>query len=312
MILCLSASPALDVTYWVDRLTAGTTHRVRETAQRPGGKAINVARLLHSLDENVRLLTTAGGDTGAELVAGLTRYGIPHDVLPTASATRRTVAVVDQTTAAVTMFNEPAWIDDWPHFVGVAAELIPRADVVVISGVLPGGAPVDGFAQLIRTAREHERPVVLDTSGPALVAALEARPTIVKPNADELLDCSDETDPILAARDIAERWGVTVVASLGSDGLVAFQDGAAWRATPARVLAGNPTGAGDAVVAGLARGLRAGIPVGSLLTDCVALASAAVQSDTAGDFDPLDYERELANQGEAVLETGQAMGQVGR
>ena len=311
MILCLSASPALDVTYWVDRLTTGNTHRVRETAQRPGGKAINVARLLHTLGENVRLLTTAGGDTGAELVAGLTRYGIPHDVVSTAHATRRTVAVVDQETAAVTMFNEPAWVDDWPHFIRVAAELIPRADVVVISGVLPGGAPVDGFAPLIQIAREHGRPVVLDASGPALLAALDAGPTIVKPNADELRDCSDETDPLLAARDIAARWGVTVVASLGADGLVGIEDGATWRATPARVLTGNPTGAGDAVVAGLARGLRADMPLRAMLTDCVALASAAVLSDTAGDVDLLDYERELSSQGEAVVST-ESVGGVGR
>lgn len=311
MILCLSASPALDVTYWVDRLTAGSTHRVRETAQRPGGKAINVARLLLTLGEKVHLLTTAGGDTGSELVAGLTRYGIPHDVVPTASATRRTVAVVDQANAVVTMFNEPAWIDDWPHFLRVAAELIPRADVVVISGTLPGGAPVDGFAQLIRIAGEHDRAVVLDASGPALVAALEARPTIVKPNADELRDCTDEADPVQAAREIAERWDVTVVASLGAQGLVAVQHGAVSRATPARVLAGNPTGAGDAVVAGLARGLRAGVSIGPMLADCVALASAAVLSDTAGEFDPLDYERAPSSQGDTVVST-QSIGGVVR
>lgn len=311
MILCLAASPALDVTYWVDRLTAGATHRVRETAQRPGGKAINVARLLHLLGENVHLLTTAGGDTGAELMAALARLGIPHDVVPTAGATRRTVAVVDRSSGAVTMFNETARVDDWPHFVRVAAQLIPRADVVVLSGVLPGGAPVDGFGQLIQIARDHDRPVILDASGPPLLAAMEARPTIVKPNADELRDCSRQADPVLAAREIAERWDVTVVASLGADGLVAIQDGTAWRAVPPRELAGNPTGAGDAVVAGLARGLRAGVHVSETLADCVALASAAVLSATGGEIDPLDYERELSSQGGTVVIT-QSAGGVGR
>ena len=194
MILCVAASPALDVTYQVERLAVGATNRVRDggaaagrqghqrrAAAAPAGRGRPPAHHGRRRHRNRRWSP------------GLTGLGIPHDVVPTAGETRRTVAVVDEATGDVTMLNEPARVDDWPGFVARAAELIARADVVVISGSLPGGAPVDGFAELVRPAREHGRPVVLDTSGPALVAALEAGPTLVKPNADELRDCTDET-----------------------------------------------------------------------------------------------------------------------
>jgi tagatose 6-phosphate kinase len=97
-----------------------------------------------------------------------------------------------------------------------------------------------------------------------------------------------------AAQSIADRWQVTVVVSLGVDGLVAVDGDAQWRVTPARALTGNPTGAGDAVVSGLARGLRAGTDRAGLLADCVALASAAVLAPSAGELDLQDYQRESA------------------
>jgi tagatose 6-phosphate kinase len=291
MILCLCASPALDLTYRVGRLQVGGTNRVREVGQRPGGKAINVARLLHGLGEEVHLLTTAGGDTGATLATGLRANGIPHQLLPSSASTRRTVAVVDEATGHVTLLNEPAVLEDWPAFLAAAAEQIPAAEVVVISGRLPAGAPPDAFAQLTTIANGHDRPVVLDTSGPALPATLAAGPTVVKPNADELRECTGENDPVLAARLLADRWKVTVVASQGADGLIAVADGSTWRARPTRALSGNPTGAGDAVVAGVARGLRAGTGFESLLADCVALAEAAVRSDFAGDLDLEHYQQ---------------------
>jgi tagatose 6-phosphate kinase len=294
MILCVSASPALDLTYRVDRLVAGATNRVVDVQQRPGGKAINVARILHALGEDVQVLATAGGYSGAELAAALRAAGIRHELVPTAAATRRTVAIVDEAGGEVTMLNEPAVLDHWPAFLAAATAAIPVADVVVIGGRLPTGAPPDAFAELTRIAHSHDRPVVLDTSGPALRATLPARPTVVKPNADELRECTQEGDPVVAAHSLAAQWKVGVVASLGPDGLIAIDGDAAWRARPTTRLAGNPTGAGDAVVAGLARGLLAGRGLHATLADCVALAEAAVLAPSAGEIDLEHYRREAA------------------
>jgi tagatose 6-phosphate kinase len=293
MILCLCASPALDLTYRVGRLEVGGTNRVQEVRQRPGGKAINVARILEVLGEDAYLLTTAGGDTGAALAAGLRADGIPHQLVRSAAPTRRTVAVLDEATGHVTLLNEPAVLEDWPAFLAAAGEQIPAAEVVVVSGRLPAGAPTDAFAQLVAIATEHDRPVVLDTSGPALAATLAAGPTVVKPNADELWECTAEDDPVRAAWLLADRWKVTVVATQGADGLIAVNGESAWLARPTRALSGNPTGAGDAVVAGLARGLRAGTEFEPLVADCVALAEAAVLAESAGELDLEHYRQAI-------------------
>jgi fructose-1-phosphate kinase PfkB-like protein len=65
----------------------------------------------------------------------------------------------------------------------------------------------------------------------------------------------------------------------------AFTGDGAWRAVPPERVTGNPTGAGDAAVAALARGLVTGLPWPACLTDAVALSASAVARTLAGDID---------------------------
>lgn len=295
MILCVGLSPALDVTYRVPTLVPGATTRVASVETRPGGKAVNVARVLATLGVEVHLLGTAGGPTGAELARELDALDVPATLVPDTQETRRTVTVVadDGTT---TLLSEPARTDAWAALRSAAAELVPGCQALVLSGSLPAGAPADALAQLVELASGHGVPTVVDTSGAALRSVLAARPTLLKPNAEELAELSDEADPLVAVTALAATHGVGVVASLGPDGVAAAADGRSWTARPSEVVAGNPTGAGDALVAGLARYLagRDGGPLhdlGDALADGIALAVAAVHADVAGEVDP-DTHRE--------------------
>jgi tagatose 6-phosphate kinase len=61
------------------------------------------------------------------------------------------------------------------------------------------------------------------------------------------------------------------------------------------VEAVNPTGAGDAVVAGLTWGLVTGQPWPDRLRDAAALGTAAALAPVAGEFDPDEYTRLRSN-----------------
>jgi tagatose 6-phosphate kinase len=168
------------------------------------------------------------------------------------------------------------------------------ATVVVISGVMPDGLESAAIVELIGLARDAGRPCIVDTSGPALRTALEHGATLVKPNVDELTDLTGDLDPIRAATGLARTHHAVVVVSLGADGAVAVTDSGSWRARPRQAIRGNPTGAGDALVAGLARGIGRGRPWPDTLADSVALAAAAVRSPVAGEVDLRYYQQELA------------------
>jgi tagatose 6-phosphate kinase len=293
MILCVCLSPAVDVTYHVDHLHPSGTTRVSAMTERPGGKAVNVARVLHRLGEPTRLVAPAGGGTGNQLRRGLTGAGLDATLVATEHPTRRTVTVVPRDGTDPTTLVEPAALDCWPEILAAVDAALADADVLVVSGSVPDGVPADGLAVLVAAGRRRALPVVVDTQGPWLLSALAAGATVVKPNLHELAATTGDDDPVRAARTLATSSEATVVASLGADGVVAATATGVWEARPAAVLAGNPTGAGDALVAGLARELlrdpgAAGDPA-RLLHDAVALSAAAVLSPEAGDVDPAHH-----------------------
>ncbi|WP_328731728.1 1-phosphofructokinase [Streptomyces caniferus] len=297
MILTVTLNAALDITYRVPRLRPHATNRITEVSERPGGKGLNVARVLAALGHRTVATGFAGGGTGAALRALLAETEVTDALVPVGGATRRTVAVVDVSSGDTTQLNEPGPTvspAEWDTFLGTYRELLGEARAVALCGSLPPGVPVDVYARLTRAARSAGVPVLLDTSGEPLRRGLAARPDLAKPNADELAALTGSTEPLRAARDARRRGAHAVAASLGPDGMLAVTADGAWQAAPPRRIAGNPTGAGDSAVAGLLSGLVEGLPWPDRLTRAVALSAATVRAPAAGEFDAATYEELLS------------------
>ncbi|MEU8683888.1 1-phosphofructokinase family hexose kinase [Streptomyces sp. NPDC048611] len=296
MILTVTLNAALDITYRVPRLQPHTTHRITEVSERPGGKGLNVARVLAALGHRTVATGFVGGGPGDALRSLLAETGVTDALVPVGGATRRTVAVVDAATGDTTQLNEagptvsPA---EWDTFLGTYRELLADARAVALCGSLPPGVPVDVYARLTRAARGAGVPVLLDTSGEPLRRGLAARPDLAKPNADELAALTGSTEPLRAARDARRRGAHAVAASLGPDGMLAVTADGTWQATPPRRIPGNPTGAGDSAVAGLLSGLVEDLPWPDRLTRAVALSAATVRAPAAGEFDAATYDELL-------------------
>ncbi|WP_406254999.1 1-phosphofructokinase family hexose kinase [Streptomyces chartreusis] len=297
MILTVTLNTALDITYRVRALRPHASHRVSEVTERPGGKGLNVARLLAALGHEVTVTGFTGGATGRMVQERLTGVpGVVDALLPVSGSTRRTIAVVDERTGDTTQLNEPGPTvtpAEWSAFQEAYDDLVASASVVALCGSLPPGVPVGAYAGLVRSAKAAEVPVLLDTSGEALRRGVAARPDIIKPNADELAELTGSHDPLRATQDARRRGARTVVASLGKSGLLAVTPEGRWQATPPTRLHGNPTGAGDAAVAGLLSGLVEKLPWPDRLTRATALSAATVVSPTAGEFDRATYEEFL-------------------
>ncbi|MGI5488317.1 1-phosphofructokinase family hexose kinase [Microtetraspora malaysiensis] len=291
MILTVTLNAALDVTYEVDGLVPNSSHRVRAVHQRAGGKGVNVARVLASLDAEVLVTGLIGGGAGAEIADDLSRAGIPARFGAIEGTSRRTVTVVS---GDATVFNEPGpavTAEEWRRFRGLFRELCRDARVVVLSGSLPPGLAPDSYAELIEDARAEGARVLLDADHEALRLGLAARPDIAKPNAAELARAAGPGPVEEAARRLLAAGPAAVVVSRGADGLLGVTPDGSWAVRPPRRLSGNPTGAGDAVAAALARALHSPGPLDwpSALADAAAMSAAAVLSPVAGDIDPSAY-----------------------
>ncbi|MEU0070572.1 1-phosphofructokinase family hexose kinase [Streptomyces sp. NPDC006332] len=306
MILTVTLNTALDITYRVRSLRPHTSHRVTEATERPGGKGVNVARVLAALGHRVTVTGFVGGATGRSVREQLTGVpGLVDALVPVDGPTRRTIAVVDELSGDTTQLNEPGPTvtpTEWQAFQKAYEDLVPSVHAVALCGSLPPGVPVGAYAALVRTAKAAGVPVLLDTSGEALRRGVAARPDLVKPNADELAELTGSHEPSRAVQDARRRGARTVIASLGARGLLAVTPEGRWRATPPAHIHGNPTGAGDSAVAGLLSGLVENLPWPDRLARAVALSAATVLAPVAGEFDRAAYE-ELVGR---VAVTGEA------
>ncbi|MER6019303.1 1-phosphofructokinase family hexose kinase [Streptomyces anulatus] len=292
MILTVTLNTALDVTYTVDALVPHGSHRVGEVTERPGGKGLNVARILGALGHDCVVTGFAGGPTG-DVLRSLLAPLPPRDALvPVAGNTRRTLAITDRSTGDTTQLNEPGpqvSPAEWAAFLRTYEELVAGAEAVALCGSLPPGIHVGAYAELVRIARAAAVPVLLDTSGEPLRRGIAARPDLVKPNAEELARLTGSREPLRAARDARRRGAHSVIASLGPEGVLAVTPDGVWRAAPPAPVRGNPTGAGDSAVAGLLSALAEGLDWPERLARAVALSTATVLAPTAGDFDAAAY-----------------------
>lgn len=311
MILTLTLNPAIDLTYTLPALHPGASHRVPEPLQRAGGKGVNVARVLTEQGHPALVLAPVGGPTGTQFRTDLDQAAIPHRLVPVQVPTRRTITLV--TPAHTTALNEAGQTpgtDELDLILQTTCDALAGAQVLVCSGSVPAGAPADLITRVVDLARAAGVPVIVDTSGPALLAAADAGADVLKPNQDELAGITptllpdDDAPPapgtgpvgarapqaaVPAARALARRSGGVVFASLGAAGMLAVPGtGPAWHAHLPQPLHGNPTGAGDAAVAAIAVALAAhgstmtGAPLAGALSTATAWSAAAVLTPGAG------------------------------
>ena len=305
MIVTLTPNPAADVTYGVDAVHLGESHRVHDVTERAGGKGVNVASVLTALGQHAVAVAPVGTADLAAWAADLTERGISHRLVESPSATRRSIAVVEAD-GRTTLFNEagkpqPAGV--WTRVAEALAALSDQAEVLAVSGSLPAEAPEDLVSHVVTEAARRGLHTVVDCGGPALAAALFASPTLVKPNRTEAvaaLGVDAGTSARELARLLVDRGAGAAIVTDGAAGLELLAPDASLHARLRDPLRGNPTGAGDAMTASLAVDLRdaSGLPEGAdtwaeVLRRAVAWSAAAVLQPVAGVVDPDDVERLL-------------------
>ncbi|GAA4575120.1 1-phosphofructokinase [Planotetraspora kaengkrachanensis] len=280
MILTLTLNPSLDRTIEVGSLTRGAVIRAAAAHLDPGGKGVNVSRALLANQVRSCAVIPFGGDEGRQLVGLLSAEGIDMIPVSVGGSTRSNVTLAEPD-GTVTKLNEPGTaltpseLDTLASAVLGAAE---SADWVVASGSLPPGVPVDVYAGLCRRFAAAGIQTAIDTSGPALVAAVAAGPTLVKPNREELAEATGTPitrlgDVIDAAEKLRGMGARSVLTSLGADGALLMEDDRFWYGRCPVEEPRSSVGAGDAMLAGF---LAAGASGEAALAEGLAWASAAV------------------------------------
>ncbi|MGV8969878.1 MAG: 1-phosphofructokinase family hexose kinase [Microbacteriaceae bacterium] len=291
MITVLLLSPALDVTYRIDSMTAGEIHRPREVIRLPGGKGLNLARAATRLGATVRVVAPLGGHMG-EFVASLAAAaGVDVVVVPVRGETRScvTVAVTDGT---LTEFYEPSTPLNSAEVAAVAtalAVLDAPSGWTTLSGSVPATVPLPDLVVMLKSRADAGDRIAIDTHGDALKALIsQVRPHLVKVNrfeASELLGASEDAAALELALGLRALSGGAVVVTDGSAGSVAVDATGQWRVT-LDVAPGNfAVGSGDSYLGGILTVLDRGGSLREALALATGAAAANASIPGAAEFD---------------------------
>lgn len=299
MILCVNLNAAIDKTALVSPFELNQIHRPQSVLALPGGKGCNVARALKTLGETPVVTGWIGGFAGAFIEAALRREGIESAFVETESESRTCLSILDEANGTLTELYEngaPVSPDKLDELLARFELIIGEFSAVALCGSIPKGVPADTYARLIAIAHREGIPVALDASGEALKLGLAARPLLIKPNKAEFADLIGAMPDTLpgfaaAAADVARRFDVIVVLSLGADGALGVQDGEIWHARPPQLKIRSAVGSGDSLVAGVVRGLTRGLPLADALATGVAAGTANALHIGAGVFTLEDFEQ---------------------
>jgi 1-phosphofructokinase family hexose kinase len=290
MIVTVTPNTCIDRTLVVREFVLNKTVRAARWATGMGGKAADASWILGEYGIPSLALGFKAGESGRQMEQMLQSRGTQTDFTEVEGETRvHTVIVMadgsGQSTFSVTSLRvTPAHIQELECRFSAA---LKSADCVVIGGTLPAGVPEELFTRLISRARDLNIPTIFDASGPALRKGLEGKPTLIKPNRDELEEFAGHRLATLeeiyrAGRDIQSTYGCSPVVTLGDEGTLAILPDRSYLIPVLPVNVVSTAGAGDGMLAGLAaafadgKSLKDGLRLGTAMAGavCMQLATA--------------------------------------
>ncbi|WP_132993561.1 1-phosphofructokinase family hexose kinase [Gordonia zhaorongruii] len=290
MIVTVTANPSIDRTAEIDGpLRPGGVHRTLRTHDQPGGKGVNVSRVVAAAGlDTLAVIPARAGDP---FLAHLDRAGLPHAALDVHGDVRVNLTIADPD-GITTKVNAPGATLGEAAAAALTDAVLARAagaDWIALCGSLPPGLPESWYADLVGRLSDAGIAVAVDTSGPPLRWVAGARPGLMKPNAEELAEltgadpaelesAATNGDPSAAAEataDLAATTGGAILTTLGAAGALLADSGGVWFATAPKVRVRSTVGAGDSSLAGYLIAHRRGTDPADRLRSAVAYGSAA-------------------------------------
>jgi 1-phosphofructokinase len=284
VIVTVTPAPAIDWTVAAPRFDVGEVNRAESLHREASGKGVNVSWALHKQDIATLAIFPAGGASGDFMTRKLSEAALPHRVVPVSGEVRTnmTLRVEGAPETKINTSTSPLSGVEIEALVDTVRQALPGARALLSCGSLPEGAPVSLHRTMIELATAAGVLAVVDSSGPALVEALLAKPNLVKPNLAELAELTGVTITTLgdvhdAGMELVAKGVGAVLVSLGGFGAVLIDRDGALYGRVSDVVVSNAVGAGDALLAGFVAYPDDRV---SCLTRALVWASSSVQSES--------------------------------
>lgn len=254
MIYTITLNPSIDYTVTVEDLALGELNKIKEEFKFPGGKGINVSRILTRLETENTALGFIGGFTGDFIEKSLSNEGINQNFTKIAADTRINIKLKAQTETEI---NGQGPEISLAEQLDLKAKLAAATtgDIVIFSGSQPPSLAADFYTELIEIVQKNGAQFVIDTTGQSLLAALPYQPLLIKPNHHELGELFNVTLNSLSeimpyGQKLLDLGAQNALVSMGKDGALLFTKAGVYQAPPLEGTLINSVGAGDSMIAG--------------------------------------------------------------
>lgn len=255
MIYTLTLNPSIDyVIFPNEPFKMGDLNRFEKSDKYPGGKGINVSRVLKELSVQSVALGFIGGFTGEYIINELNKADINTQFIETGQDSRINVKLKGQTETEIDDLG-PHITRDKQEELLLQFENLQENDIVILSGSKPLSLPDDFYQQVIQVIVKRKASFVIDTTGDELLNALSSKPLLIKPNKEELeslysIELSDDKDMVRCGLDLHSKGAEHVIISMGANGAFLINDQGVFHGYAQEGNLINSVGAGDSMVAG--------------------------------------------------------------
>ncbi|MBR3740182.1 MAG: 1-phosphofructokinase family hexose kinase [Clostridia bacterium] len=282
MLYALSLNPSLDKTASIDRFDPDAPNRVRVERLDVGGKGVNVARAANALGGDVKLI---GFDyRGQPVASAMAKEKVSCALIPLAGDLRVNMKLREEETGRTLEIGERGMETSREDIRRITARLLDSVqpgDWVALAGSLPPGALPETYAKICRALKEKGCRIAVDCDGPALTAAMEEQPSLIKPNAQEFfhltgVNAKDTAAATAACLGLVKKGVEWVCLSRGAMGALLAHGDDVWSCPAASVPVKGTAGAGDSMLAALLLAIARQMPPEDALRYAAAVAGASV------------------------------------
>lgn len=254
MIYTVTLNPSIDYIVHVSSVQLGELNRMNKDIKLPGGKGINVSRVLNHIGQPSTALGFLGGFTGNFISDWLEKEGVHTQFVSIKGDTRINVKLKSDSETEING-QGPAITDVEANQLMKQMDLMTDEDIVVLSGNKPPSLPEDFYQNMIGKIVSRNADFVIDTTGPELKNALVHKPLLVKPNHHELAELFNATfesaeDIIPYGKKLIALGAQHALVSMAGDGALFFTGEKVYQATVPKGTVKNSVGAGDSMIAG--------------------------------------------------------------
>ncbi|EFU38980.1 1-phosphofructokinase [Paenibacillus vortex V453] len=283
MIYTVTLNPSIDYIVEVEFIELGGLNRMTRDMKFPGGKGINVSRVLNQLGAENTAIGFLGGFTGRYIDETLGREGIRTDFVDIADDTRINVKLKHGDETEINGLGPVIRPEETDALLHKLSQL-QAGDIVVLSGSVPPSLGPGFYERLIGACRKSGAEFVMDTTGEALMKALVHRPLLVKPNHHELAELFGvviDSNELLVTygRKLLEEGAQHVLISMAGEGALLITTDQVYHANVPSGTVRNSVGAGDSMIAGFVGTLALGKDLLEAFRTGVASGSATAFSD---------------------------------